>query len=78
MGGLSCFGDPIGMVGVGMSEQQFNPDLCEERHGYLKEWCQGMEGRMKKVENRFLALMTTLCLNLLGVIVILIKLLASK
>ena len=56
-----------------MAEQEYNHDLCEERHSYLKTWCEEASNRMKKVENRFLAMMTTLCLNLIVVIIILIK-----
>lgn len=51
-----------------MVDKQFNYDLCEERHGFIKGAFGDMNNRIKKVENRFLVIMTTLVINLLGVI----------
>ncbi len=52
-----------------MSEE-YNHDLCEERHEYLSKWVKEIKDRMGKLENRFLMIMTTLSLNLVGVIII--------
>ena len=58
-----------------MNEEQYNFALCEERHKYIKDGQIIMDARMKKVENRFLTIVTTLALNLIGVISILAVLL---
>jgi len=50
-----------------MTEEEYNPKLCNERHGYIDKGFNKMDLRLKKVENRFLAIMTVLMLNLLGV-----------
>lgn len=50
----------------------YNHDLCEERHGFIATEFAKHDGRIKKVENRFLAIITTLTLNLVGVIAILL------
>ncbi len=42
-------------------------ELCDERHGTLDKWCNKVEARLKAVENRFLAMLTLLIANLLGV-----------
>lgn len=54
---------------------EYNQGLCEERHhtidkafGYFKDEIGKHDMRIKKVENRFLAIMTALVLNLLGVV----------
>ena len=57
-----------------MSES-YNGALCEERHTYIKEEFESMDRRLKKAENRFLMIMTTLCITLIGVIANLIVLL---
>ena len=46
----------------------FNKDLCEERHRFITGEFENMNNRLKKVENRFLVIMTTLSLTLIGVI----------
>jgi len=53
-----------------MSEEnhQYNWRLCEERHKNIDSLDKLIELRFKKLENRFLMIMTALCLNLLGVI----------
>jgi len=58
-----------------MNEEQYNFALCEERHEYIKDGLTVMDTRMKRIENRFLAIITTLALNLIGVISILAVLL---
>jgi hypothetical protein len=50
----------------------YNKDLCEERHEYLKEWCDGMEASQNKLSNRFIVLLTGLSLNLAGIIILLV------
>lgn len=50
----------------------YNYDLCEERHGFITAEFAKHDWRIKKVENRFLAIITTLTLNLVGVIAILV------
>ena len=47
-----------------MTGKQYNHDLCEERHKGVDK----MDARLKKVENRFIAIMTILIANLIGVI----------
>ena len=56
-----------------MSTDEFNFKLCQERHDKLDKWCADMEQRMRTVSNRFIILLTGICLNLVGVIAILIK-----
>ena len=51
--------------------EEYNYQLCEERHEYLAQWSEEIKNRMGKIENRFLMIMTTLSLNLIGVIIIL-------
>jgi hypothetical protein len=58
--------------------EDFNKDLCEERHKHLQEWCEEIEIKIQKVSNRFLMLLTGLCLNLIGVIATLAILLMAK
>ena len=53
--------------------KEFNHALCEERHEKIGQWEIKMDKRMKSVENRFLAIMTALVLNLTGVIVLLLR-----
>lgn len=48
--------------------EEFNPKLCAERHLLIMARDTVTDTRLKKVENRFLAIMTALVLNLLGVI----------
>ncbi len=55
--------------------EEFNYKLCEERHEYLKVWCDDMDKRMQTVSNRFIAMLTGLALNLVGVIGVMIILL---
>lgn len=55
-----------------MSAEDYNKELCDERHVRLDKWCIKLEVRMKVVENRFLALVTLLIANLLGVIATLV------
>jgi len=56
-----------------MSFDEYNQRLCEERHRHIEEKFQTMgdniNNRLDKLENRFLAIITTLVFNLLGVIV---------
>ena len=61
----------ITTIKVNMTDE-FNKELCEERHEYLKDWSEGMEKRMQKVSNRFIVLLTGICLNLIGVIILLV------
>ena len=56
----------------------FNKELCEERHEYLKEWCEGMEKKQQKTSNRFIMMLTGLSLNLVGVVILLIIQLAKN
>ena len=56
----------------------YNEKNCDERHAHIDNWCQNMETKIRKVENRFLALISMLSLNLVGVIVTLIVLLLNK
>jgi len=48
--------------------EEYNPKNCEERHHFINKGFEKMDIRLKKVENRFLAIMTILVVNLLGVI----------
>lgn len=48
--------------------ENYNAELCEERHKYIGIGFERIDMRLKKVENRFLAIMTALVLNLLGVV----------
>ena len=57
--------------------ETFNKELCDEKHGTLNEWCNKLEIRVKSVENRFLAMVTLLVFNLLGVAGTLLILLAK-
>ncbi len=52
--------------------EDFNKELCEERHEYLRDWCDDMEKRMQKVSNRFIIMLTGLSLNLAGVVILLL------
>ena len=61
------------------SGNRINGIECEAMSGYDQriceahaDWMNKLEARVKKVENRFLVMMTTLSLNLIGVIVILV------
>lgn len=47
---------------------EYNYALCEERHEKISKEFDNMDTRIKKVENRFIAIMTALILNLLGVV----------
>jgi len=61
---------------LSMSETEtapYNHDLCEERHRYVDKEFVDMDGRIRKVENRFLAIITALVLNLVGVITLLLR-----
>ena len=58
--------------------ETYNYKLCEERHHYLKNWCEDVEGRLQKVSNRFIIMLTGLTLNLAGVIILLIFQLAKN
>jgi len=51
---------------------EFNQSHCDERHLALKDICEKLNMRLDKVENRFLIMITTLTLNLVGVISLLI------
>ena len=53
-------------------EEAYNYELCQERHTYLKNWCEDMEDKVGKVSNRFIIMLTGLCLNLVGVVILLI------
>ena len=57
---------------------EYNPELCNERHGDIKAMITEIFSRLKKVENRFLAMMTLLIANLLGVCLILARTLMVK
>ena len=50
---------------------EFNTELCTERHEYIEKSFDSFDKRLKKVENRFLALITLLIGNLIGVIAVL-------
>ena len=52
--------------------EEYNHELCQERHTYLKNWCEDMENQVRKVSNRFIIMLTGLCLNLVGVVILLI------
>jgi len=62
-----------------MNDKHFNPELCQERHEFITRKFDDtddkinkaeakMDARIKKVENRFLIIMTILVSNLIGVI----------
>ena len=55
----------------------FNHDLCEERHRKIDKGFGDMDNRVGKVENRFIAIITTLALNLIGVIALLVIVLSQ-
>ena len=55
----------------------FNSELCDERHGDIKAMFKEIFSRLKKVENRFLAIMTALVFNLFGIVGILIAVLVK-
>ena len=55
----------------------FNADLCTKQHEYIEKSFDKFDRRLKRVENRFLALITLLITNLLGVIAVLGVLLAK-
>ena len=57
--------------------EEYNPQLCQERHDNLKEWSDDMEQKLQKVSNRFIAMLAGLTLNLTGVIILLIIQLAK-
>ena len=57
---------------TGNKVDEFNSELCTERHDYIKTTFNKTDARLKKVENRFLAIMTALALNLFGVVLTLI------
>ena len=46
---------------------EFNHKLWEERHYNIKEEFKDMDGRIKKVENRFITILTLLIANLIGI-----------
>ena len=51
-----------------MNEGTYNPELCKERHTKV-DWRQAQfEKRLDKLEDRFLAMLTTLIMNLVGVL----------
>jgi len=52
--------------------EDFSQSHCDERHTRLDRVCESMDRRLEKVENRFLITVTTLTLNLIGVISLLI------
>ena len=52
--------------------EEFNFELCQERHRYLKGWCVDMEKKVQKSSNRFIMMLTGLTLNLVGVVIVLI------
>ena len=60
-----------------MADKQYNHDLCEERHEFIPKEFTEVKARLKKVENRFIAIMTVLITNLIGVICIMGVLLAG-
>ena len=47
--------------------------LCDERHTHIDQTLGGLDERIKKVENRFIAILTALCLNLLGVLILVFR-----
>ena len=47
---------------------EYNQELCEDRHKRIPKEFKEMKDRLKKVENRFIAIMTVLIANLIGVI----------
>lgn len=48
-------------------DETFNPRLCENRHEHIGRAFERLDARMIKIENRFLAIITILIMNLLGV-----------
>jgi hypothetical protein len=60
-----------------MSED-YNKELCEERHKFITGEFESMDDRVKKVESRFLVIMTSLVLTLIGVIANLLIQLSGK
>ena len=59
-------------------EGEYNKELCDERHHFITKGFEKMDIRLKKVENRFLAIITTVLLTLVGVIINLIVILTQK
>jgi len=53
----------------------YNSELCDERHIFITRAFDKYDVRIKKVENRFIAILATLVANLLGVIGVLAVLL---
>lgn len=51
-----------------MSAKEYNYALCEERHETIKTESTEMFDRLKKIENRFLVIVTLLIANLMGII----------
>lgn len=47
---------------------EYNAEWCKERHENIEKAFKYLDGRLKKVENRFLAMITILIMNLVGVI----------
>jgi len=58
--------------------QEFNFELCQERHENIDEDIKEMKLGLKSVNNRFLIFMTGLALNLLGVAATLAVLLTKQ
>ena len=50
-----------------MIENEFNFELCQERHENIDEDMKEMKRGLKSVNNRFLIFLTMLALSLIGV-----------
>ena len=46
----------------------FNKKLCDERHDFIVTSFEKISSRLDRVEDRFLVIMTTLVITLVGVI----------
>lgn len=60
-----------------MTDQAYNHDLCSSTHKTIEKDITAMKLDIKKTGNRSLVIMTALCLNLFGIIAILITLLVK-
>lgn len=48
--------------------EDYDSKLCDERHQFIVETFDKHDGRIRKVENRFIAILATLIANLLGIV----------
>jgi len=58
--------------------KNYNFELCESKHNSIDRTLEKIDQRIGRVENRFLALITGIVLNLLGVVGTLIILISRS